>query len=66
MYSPVISTKEVQWPIQLYNVRPKQHIVAHCEMKPIYTVNDSPGTEKGARNHPTSDDNVLGCVEDIQ
>ena len=42
---PVICSKEIQRSIQLYNVRPKQHIVSDSEVQAIDLMYDRPGTQ---------------------
>ena len=63
---PVISAEPVQGAIQLTEVRPKQHIVPHRQVKVTDGVDHRVGTEKGASDRPQGDDQVLEGVQEVQ
>ena len=63
---PVISAEPVQRAIQLTEVRPKQHIVPHRQVKVTDGVHHCVGTEQGAADRPQGDDQVLEGVQEVQ
>ena len=63
---PVISAEPVQGSVQLTEVRPKQHVVPHSEVKVTDGVNHRVGTEQGAADRPKGDDKILEGVQEVQ
>ena len=63
---PVISAEPVQRAVQLTEVRPKQHVVPHRQVKVTDGVDHRVGTEQGAADRPQGDDQVLEGVQEVQ